>query len=174
MAGESWWQDLGVAGHIASSVRKQRERERCLGAAWLPLPFLIQPGSPARRMASPMFRMGLPAPVNVIWGTTSQVSPELCLYGDLKSCQVGKQDKPAYSTSCSTSTGGSQVTEREELQMVARVKASSPPESPSSRGRCPHSLLSYQLITALWVSQIMVLQYLQRSLHTQTCPALSA
>lgn len=104
-------------------------------------------------------------------GTTSQVSPELCLYGDLKSCQVGNQDKPAYSTSCSTSTGDNQVTEREELQMVAWVKASSPPESPSSRGCCPHRPVSYQLITALWVSQIMVLQYLQRFLSHTNLPS---
>lgn len=65
MAGQSWQQDLEVTGHIAFTG--SRERERCLGAARLPFPFSIQPGRPACRIVSSIFRMGLPTSVNVIW-----------------------------------------------------------------------------------------------------------
>lgn len=77
MAGKAWRQEREAVGHLAATVKKQREKAIAL---------CIPPRTPAHGMVPPAFRVGPPSPVNTTWNL---------LLGDSRSYQVGDTNHPA-------------------------------------------------------------------------------
>lgn len=79
VSGESWCQETETAGHTASTVRKQREKD---AGTHLIFPFqeAQELRSPAQGLVLPIFRVVLPASINL--DTPSKTGSKLCFHGD--------------------------------------------------------------------------------------------
>lgn len=84
MAEKAWWQEHGIGGHSAVTVR--------MDECWYSACYLSVKSSktPAHEMVQPRFR-GYSLPSFNLMGKTSLSCSEVCLLGDFKSCQFDGQ-----------------------------------------------------------------------------------
>lgn len=86
METKACWQECEAAGHMASAVRKWRERKA--GARFL---LLIQTRTPAHGMVSSMFKVGLHPQVS-LFGNATSATTKIHQLGGFQFNQVDNQN----------------------------------------------------------------------------------
>lgn len=86
--GKAWLQGQLAAGHIASVVRKQPERNAGAVCFLLPPPPLFSTRTPAYEVAEHTFRLHFPSSVKPLGANILVGTPQVCLLGNSKSMQV--------------------------------------------------------------------------------------